>query len=71
MSALGVPALYREDVLTITPAPVRGGTVRTFGDHRVAMAFSLIGLKTGNITIDDPDCTKKTFEGYFDLISRL
>lgn len=71
LSALGIPALYREDVLTITPAPVRGGTVKTFGDHRVAMAFSLIGLKTGNVTIDDPDCTKKTFEGYFDLISRL
>ena len=71
LTALGVPALYREDALTITPAPVRGGTVRTFGDHRVAMAFSLIGLKTGNVTIDDPDCTKKTFEGYFDLISRL
>ena len=36
-----------------------------------SVAFSLIGLKTGNVTIDEPDCTKKTFEGYFDLLSRL
>lgn len=71
LNALGVPASYRDGVLSVSPAPVRGGTVKTFRDHRVAMAFSLIGLKTGNVTIDDPDCTKKTFEGYFELLSRL
>ena len=71
LTALGVPAAYEDGELTITPAPVKGGTVRTFSDHRVAMAFSLIGLKTGNVAIDEPDCTKKTFEGYFDLLSRI
>ena len=71
LNALGVPAAYEEGALTVSPAPVRGGKVKTFGDHRVAMAFSLAGLKAGNVTIDDPDCTKKTFEGYFDLLSRL
>ena len=71
LNTLGVPASYRDGVLSVAPASVRGGTVKTFGDHRVAMAFSLVGLKTGNVTIDEPDCTKKTFEGYFDLLSRL
>ena len=71
LNTLGVPASYREGALSISPAPVRSGMVKTFHDHRVAMAFSLIGLKTGNVTIDDPDCTRKTFEGYFELLSRL
>ena len=71
LTTLGVPAAYREGALSILPAPVRSGMVKTFHDHRVAMAFSLIGLKTGNVTIDDPDCTRKTFEGYFELLSRL
>ena len=71
LNALGVPAVYEDGALSVTPAPVKGGTVKTFGDHRVAMAFSLIGLKTGSVTIDDPDCTRKTFEGYFDLLTRI
>lgn len=59
LNTLGVPASYRDGVLSVAPASVRGGTVKTFGDHRVAMAFSLVGLKTGNVTIDEPDCTKR------------
>ena len=71
LTALGVPAAYEDGELTIIPAPVKGGRVRTYGDHRVAMAFSLVGLKTGKVIIDEPDCTKKTFEGYFELLSRI
>lgn len=71
LCALGVPAKEEADGVQISPAPVRSATVRTFGDHRVAMAFSLIGLKTGAVTIDDPACCKKTFENYFDLLDLL
>lgn len=71
LSTLGVPVREEEDGVVITPAPVRGGTVETFGDHRVAMAFSLIGLKTGNIAIENPSCCKKTFDNYFQLLDEL
>lgn len=71
LSALGVPVTEEADGVTIEPAPVHSGTIRTFGDHRVAMAFSLIGLKTGEISIEDPQCCKKTFENYFDILERL
>ena len=71
LTAIGVPVTVSEDAITVFPAPVRGGRIETFSDHRVAMAFTLIGLKTGGIEIADPDCTGKTFEGYFDLITSL
>lgn len=72
LSALGVPVRCTEDTIEITPAPVRRDvTVKTYSDHRVAMAFSLIGLKTGGIMIDDADCTKKTFPGYFSILDRI
>ena len=71
LNALGVPAEISGDDIVIRPAPVRGGTVQTFGDHRVAMAFALIGLKTGNVTIENPACCKKTFENYFELLDEL
>jgi 3-phosphoshikimate 1-carboxyvinyltransferase len=35
------------------------------------MAFSLLGLKADGIVIDNPDCCRKTFEGYFDVLDGL
>jgi 3-phosphoshikimate 1-carboxyvinyltransferase len=37
----------------------------------MAMAFTLIGLKSGGITIDNPTCVSKTFENYFEIIETL
>lgn len=71
LNALGVPAATDGDDIVIRPAPVRGGRVKTYDDHRVAMAFTLIGLKTGTIVIENPQCCKKTFENYFEIISKL
>lgn len=43
-------------------------SVETYEDHRMAMAFSLIGCKTGKITILNPCCCRKTFETFFDVL---
>ena len=48
-----------------------GSKVETYEDHRMAMAFSLIGLKTGKIGIRNPGCCRKTFENYFDVSNWL
>ncbi len=71
LRTLGVPVEEHADGVTIHPAPVAGGTVTTYGDHRVAMAFSLIGLKTGTVSLDDPACCKKTFANYFEILDNL
>ena len=71
LTRLGVPAEWDGQTLTIHPATVNGGTLESYGDHRIAMAFSLIGLKTGNVTILDPLCCKKTFDRYFDILQTL
>lgn len=59
------------DGIRISPGTVRECAVETYEDHRMAMAFSLIGLKTGKITILNPECCRKTFENYFELIEEL
>lgn len=46
-------------------------TIETYDDHRMAMAFTLPGLKTGNIVIKNPGCCRKTFENYFSVIDSL
>lgn len=63
-----------EDGIRIYPICVEDVSeteVETYEDHRMAMSFALIGLKTGKITIKNPGCCRKTFENYFDLIQGL
>ena len=59
------------DGIRIFPGEVSASQVETYEDHRMAMAFTLIGLKTGKISVKNPQCCKKTFENYFDLIENL
>lgn len=59
------------DGIRIFPGKVSEAEVETYEDHRMAMAFTLIGLKTGKISVKNPQCCKKTFENYFELIENL
>ena len=68
---LGVPVVEHQDGLEISPAPIIPAAIDTYEDHRMAMAFSLIGLKTNGIRINDPDCVSKTFPNYFDVFEEL
>ena len=71
LSRLGVSVEERYDGLRILPGPVRPACVKTYGDHRMAMAFSLVGLVTPGIRIQDPSCVTKTLPEFFDLLSNL
>ncbi|MFQ9574647.1 MAG: hypothetical protein ACLR0V_11725 [Roseburia hominis] len=70
MTALGIRCEEEEMAVTIYPGSPHGGNVETYDDHRVAMAFSLIGLRTDGIVIENPACCRKTFEDYFTVLSR-
>ncbi len=71
LSRLGIQCDEEAEAVTIYPGTPHGGVVLTYDDHRVAMAFSLIGLKTDGILIDNPGCCRKTFEDYFSILARL
>lgn len=58
------------DGIVIYPGEVKSGIVETYEDHRMAMAFSLIGLKVPGIQIKNPKCCAKTFENYFDVLEK-
>ncbi|RKU26926.1 3-phosphoshikimate 1-carboxyvinyltransferase [Candidatus Poribacteria bacterium] len=68
---LGVSVDEHQDGLDIIPSSITDATIDTYNDHRVAMAFSLIGLKIAGIKINDPGCVSKTFPNYFDVLQRL
>ena len=45
--------------------------IDTYKDHRMAMAFAVIGLRRRNVSIADPACVNKTYPGFWDDLSRL
>ena len=48
------------------------GVVTTYGDHRIAMAFGVLGAVPGNaITIDDPSCVAVSYPNFWDDISSV
>lgn len=61
----------QDDGIRIYPGGIEEAEVETYEDHRMAMAFTLIGLRTGKVTILNPGCCQKTFENFFELIERL
>jgi 3-phosphoshikimate 1-carboxyvinyltransferase len=59
------------DGLRVTPRPVTPAVVQTYNDHRMAMAFALVGLKAPGVSIADPGCTRKTFPEYWERLEAL
>ena len=71
LTKLGIRCEEGKGEITVYPGSPKPGLVETYDDHRMAMAFSLIGLRADGIQIDNPSCCKKTFEEYFEVLSEL
>jgi 3-phosphoshikimate 1-carboxyvinyltransferase len=69
---LGVSVEEYPDGLKIYPAEhIAPVTVKTYDDHRMAMAFALTGLRSEGVTIENPGCVAKTFPNFFDVLAQL
>ncbi len=72
LARLGVPVEEHDDGLTIHPCEkFTPACIKTYNDHRMAMAFSLIGLRVPGVRIENPGCVSKTFPGFFRTLGSL
>ena len=72
LARLGVQVDEHEDGMTIYPCQTfQPATIQTYNDHRMAMAFSLIGLVFDGVTIENPNCVSKTFPNFFEVLKQL
>ncbi|MDE7380178.1 MAG: 3-phosphoshikimate 1-carboxyvinyltransferase [Clostridia bacterium] len=71
LTAMGVKCEELEDGLIIYPCKPHGAVIKTFGDHRVAMAFAVAGLRTDGIVIENAEVCSKTFKEYFEVLDKL
>nr|MBA3710136.1 3-phosphoshikimate 1-carboxyvinyltransferase [Planctomycetota bacterium] len=65
LGRLGVRVESGEDWLRIHPGPLRPAEIDCHGDHRIAMSFAVLGACAGGVIISDPDCTAKTYPGFW------
>lgn len=59
------------DTLTIHPGPLNGAEIETYGDHRIAMCFGMLGLRVPGIRLRKPACVRKTFPNFFAKLTGL
>lgn len=67
----GIDAVEEPDGFVVHPGDPQPAVVHTYRDHRMAMSFSLLGLRARGIAIADPGCVDKTFPEYFDVLEAL
>ncbi len=71
LTRLGVNCTEEGDDIIIEPSLPHPAEVETYNDHRMAMGFSLIGIKVPGTTILNPTCCGKTFPDYFAYLSEI
>lgn len=71
LTRMGITCTEAETGIDILPGIPKPAIVETYDDHRIAMAFSLVGLRIPGIVIHHPECCKKTFENYFEVLDSI
>jgi 3-phosphoshikimate 1-carboxyvinyltransferase len=70
---LGVTVEECDDGMTVTGVEcLSGGSVDSFGDHRIAMSLAVAALvSTDGITIGDTECVATSFPTFFPLLKKV
>ena len=71
LSRMGIDARCTESGLRIQGGLPRAAEIDTYDDHRIAMAFSVAGLKTPGVRIREERCVEKSFPTYWQVFQKL
>lgn len=71
LERMGVKVHEESSRLIITGTKPKGALIDAKDDHRIAMAFSVLGTVAGNTVIDQAECVAKTFPEYWTTLKCL
>lgn len=73
LNAMGGDVTPTEDGMAIRGGkPLHGAQIKTYGDHRIAMSFTIAGLNAdGETTFDDRDCVTVSYPSFYEDIKKL
>lgn len=67
----GIDAIEHDDGISVGPGIPHPARLAVHHDHRLAMAFGLVGLKVAGIEIDDPWVVAKSWPGFWSMLEGL
>ncbi|MEZ5258067.1 MAG: 3-phosphoshikimate 1-carboxyvinyltransferase, partial [Ilumatobacteraceae bacterium] len=71
LARCGIAGAELPDGMRIDPGDIRPASLATHHDHRLAMAFAVIGLARPGIAIEDPAVVSKSYPGFWTMIESL
>ena len=71
LESMGIQVTEEKDRLTITGSSPNGAVIDSKDDHRIAMAFSILGTVAGDTTIEQAGCVSKTFPQFWDMLKSV
>ncbi|MGD9899010.1 MAG: 3-phosphoshikimate 1-carboxyvinyltransferase [Calditrichaceae bacterium] len=73
LESVGIKVLEKQDGMTISGGQVlKGGSVKTHGDHRIAMSFAIAGLfSKEKIVLDDPSSADVSFPQFWSILDGI
>jgi 3-phosphoshikimate 1-carboxyvinyltransferase len=67
----GAKVAVMEDGLIIDPVPLQGARLSTHHDHRLAMAFGVLGARVAGVEVEDPGVVSKSWPSYWETRSAM
>jgi 3-phosphoshikimate 1-carboxyvinyltransferase len=71
LEKMGIKVQEARNRLTITGSTPKGSVIDSRGDHRIAMAFSILGSVAGETVINDAECVSKTFPQFWEVFKSI
>jgi len=71
LKRMGIEVIEERNKLTITGSKPKGSLIDSKGDHRIAMAFSILGSVVGGTIIDGAECVSKTYPEFWDGLKSI
>ena len=66
-----IEARFENNNLYIKGGQPKGGTIRTYNDHRIAMSFAVGGLGVSGQVIENPQCVAKSYPAFWEAFACL
>ncbi len=71
MQRMGIKVEEEDDRIFIKGTTPRGTIIDSMGDHRIAMAFSILGIVAGDTIIEGAECVSKTYPEFWNVLKNI
>jgi len=68
---MGIVVDEFDDAMTVHGGDPEPALIETYDDHRMAMSFGVMGLRTDGVRIRDPGCVAKSFPTFWQTLDGL